>query len=122
LRRDVRFFLDHDVDVAVGRALRRAGHECWTAADAGLFRDSDDALTVYAGNRRAVLVTHDHEFSERRRLNVTGHHLYLRCAEWDAADLLLSHLDQIVRLFQRRADLYVRLSANGAVETSQQWH
>jgi hypothetical protein len=47
---------------------------------------------------------------------VTGHHLHLRCAEWDAADRPLSHLNQIVRLLQRRADLYVWLSANGAVE------
>jgi integrase len=28
--------LDNDVDAQVGAVLRRAGHECWTAAAAGL--------------------------------------------------------------------------------------
>jgi hypothetical protein len=32
----VRFLLDNDVDVAVGRVLRSAGHECWTAVEANL--------------------------------------------------------------------------------------
>jgi predicted nuclease of predicted toxin-antitoxin system len=87
--RNVRFFLDNDVDVAVAHALRRAGHDCWTAANAGLETGSDDDLTVYAYDHRAVLVTHDKEFSTRRRVNVIGHHIWLRCLEWDAAGVLL---------------------------------
>jgi hypothetical protein len=48
-----RFVCDHDVDVAVAMMLRKAGHEAWTAADAGLYRAGDDDLTVYADNKDA---------------------------------------------------------------------
>jgi hypothetical protein len=45
----VRFLLDNDVDVAVGRVLRNAGHECWTAAEANLagrIAADDDELSA----------------------------------------------------------------------------
>lgn len=48
-----------------------------------LARAGDDALTVYACEHRAVLLTHDVEFSTRRRKHVIGHHVFLRCNEWD---------------------------------------
>jgi hypothetical protein len=37
--------------------------------DAGLSEADDDTLTMYAHEHRAVLVTHDDEFSRRRRRN-----------------------------------------------------
>jgi hypothetical protein len=43
----VRFFLDNDVDVAVATLFRRAGHHCWTAADAKLADATDDALAIW---------------------------------------------------------------------------
>jgi len=56
----VRFFLDNDVLVSVGRMLRRHGHVCWTAADAGLAAEGqDDNLSVYADDRQVVVVTLD---------------------------------------------------------------
>jgi predicted nuclease of predicted toxin-antitoxin system len=114
----VRFFLDNDVDAAVARELRLAGHDCWTAADAGVNDFSDDQLTVYAHRHGAVLVTHDKEFSRRRRQNTIGHHLQLRCAEWDAAGLLVEHLEEIITLFSARADLFVVLSPNQLTASS----
>jgi len=49
----VRFVLDHDVDVRVGAVLRQAGHECWPST-AGLAASADDdAVAVYADDRRA---------------------------------------------------------------------
>jgi hypothetical protein len=39
----VRFFLDENVDVSVGAVLRDAGHECWTAVEAGLSGAIDEA-------------------------------------------------------------------------------
>jgi hypothetical protein len=44
----VRFLLDNDVAVTVRGLLVRAGHECWTAAEANLHDASDDVLAVYA--------------------------------------------------------------------------
>ena len=61
----MRFFLDHDVDSAVGAMLRRHGHECWTAAEAALAGAKDDALSVYADDQGAVLVTHTTRNSPR---------------------------------------------------------
>jgi predicted nuclease of predicted toxin-antitoxin system len=116
----VRFFLDHDVAVTVRSALISAGHECWTAAEAGLNEVTDDTLTVYAARKHSVLVTHDPEFSQRRRRAVTGWHLQLRCTEWEAATLLLAHLDEVAELFARFDDVFIVLSPAG-LEMSHRW-
>lgn len=62
---------DHDIDARVAARLRKLSHDAWTADDAGL-RVRDDELTVYSDNQRAVLVSHDSEFSQQRRRNVMG--------------------------------------------------
>jgi hypothetical protein len=67
-----------------------------------------------------VLVTHDTEFSRRRRKNVVGHHVWLRCLEWDAAALLLSYLPDIAPLISAHDDLFIVVSA-GKVEYSRRW-
>jgi predicted nuclease of predicted toxin-antitoxin system len=109
----LRFFLDHDIDAAVGRVLRARGHQSWSAADAGLNAEADDTLTVYASDKGAVVVTHDKEFSQRRRKNVIGWHIQLRCNEWEAADLLAKHLDDLVRIMQTRDSLFAAVSHEG---------
>jgi len=91
-RQPWRFFLDHDVPVSVARMLRGEGHDCWTAGEAGLATESqDDNLTVYADEKNAVLVTMDREFSQRRRKRSIGRHIWLRCPEPEAADMLRSN-------------------------------
>ena len=116
----MKFFCDNDVDVAVAAALRSAGHEAWTAADAGLAAALDDDLTVYADQQQAVLVTHDREFSNRRKKNVIGRHVFMRCNEWDAADLVLEHLDQLVKVFDAFPDLWASVSKEGIL-LSHEW-
>jgi predicted nuclease of predicted toxin-antitoxin system len=59
----VRFLLDHDVDAAVGRMLRRHRHQCLTASQVGLATATDDALTVWATEHGAVVISTDVEFS-----------------------------------------------------------
>jgi predicted nuclease of predicted toxin-antitoxin system len=113
----VRFFLDHDVSAAVRHALLARGHECWTAAEAGLDLVADDELTVYAHDKRAVLVTHDREFSQRRRRNVVGQHLELRCNEWEAAQLLVAHLHSVESLTQAHRDVFIAMSAKGCEQS-----
>jgi predicted nuclease of predicted toxin-antitoxin system len=116
----VRFFLDHDVQAGVGRALRSRGHDCWSAQEAGLNEATDDSLTVYAAHKNAILVTHDKEFSKRRRRNVAGWHVQLQCPEWDAADLLLQHLDYVGTIVASFEDVFISLSPEGA-EVAHGW-
>jgi predicted nuclease of predicted toxin-antitoxin system len=98
----VRFFLDNDVPVSVGRMLRRHGHACWTAAEAGLADEGqDDNLSVYADVRDAVLITLDREFTLRRRHNPIGRHVRLRCPEPEAAPVLSAKLDEVLAYLQR---------------------
>lgn len=98
----MRFFLDNDVPVSVGRLLRRCGHDSWSAYEAGLSAESqDDNLTVYADTRRAVLVTLDREFSQRRRANAYGRHVKLRCPEPASADVLAVHLEVVLEYLER---------------------
>lgn len=116
----MRFFCDNDVANSAVKALRALGHEVWTAAAAGLADAPDDDLTVYAADRSAVLVTHDREFSQRRRRNVVGRHLWVQCREMDAADLLTKSLPEFSAQLERRPDLWVRLHPEG-VEFSHSW-
>jgi len=98
----VRFFLDHDVPVSVGRMLRRKGHFCWTAADAGLAAEGqDDNLTIYAAEHDAVLVTLDRRFIQRRRMYPIERHIRLRCLEPEAAEVLAEHLGGVLEYLQR---------------------
>lgn len=116
----MRFFLDHDVDAGVGHRLRTMGHEAWSASDAGLATDGDDNLTIYATNHGCVLLTHDKEFSARRRKNVVGRHVHLRCPEPDAADILAERLDELLPILEAHTDLFVAVWGGG-VDFSWNW-
>jgi predicted nuclease of predicted toxin-antitoxin system len=117
----VRFVLDQDVDARVAATLRAQGHDAWTVSGAGLARAVDDALTVYACNHGAVLLTHDVEFSTRRRKNVVGWHVFLRCNEWDGVVVVKQHLDTIQPVLERNLDLWVKLSLGTEPEYSYLW-
>jgi predicted nuclease of predicted toxin-antitoxin system len=112
---------DHDVDARVAARLRKLGHDAWTAAQAGLSRARDDELTVYADDQRAVLISHDSEFSQRRRRSVVGRHIFLQCNEWDAADVLERHLDFMLSVLDRHEDVYVRVSPDSQPKLSFLW-
>lgn len=116
----MRFFCDHDVAVQVPQRLRKLGHEAWTAAEAGLNLVADDTLTVYADDKDAVLLTHDREFSQRRRRNVVGRHIQLRCDELAAADLLEQHLDEAIQQCSAFTDVFIAISQEG-MEISHRW-
>ena len=117
----MRFVCDRDVDAWVAVTLRRLGHDAWTAGQAGLSRAGDDELAVYADDREAVLISHDKEFSKRRRRNAVGKHVFLRCSEWDAAELLVQHLDDLLPVLGRNRDVWVRLSWDKHPQLSFEW-
>lgn len=114
----MRFLLDPDLDAAVGRMLRQRGHDCWTAGAAGLATAKDDALTVWASQHGAVLVSTDRRFGQRRMVNAVGHHVWLRCLGWEAADVLADHLEELLARLAIRADLTVRVSKSGLKDSS----
>jgi predicted nuclease of predicted toxin-antitoxin system len=116
----VRFFLDNDVPVSVGAMLRRNGHVCWTANDAGLADEGeDDNLTVYAAKRQAVLVSLDVQFMRRRRANAIGRHVRLGCAEPEAATILASHLKEVLDYLER--DHVTVTVSRDAVKADSDW-
>jgi predicted nuclease of predicted toxin-antitoxin system len=119
LRSQVRFVCDEGVDANVAARLRQLKHQAWTIPAAGLHGVGDDDVTVYACNHNAVVLTHDKEFSQRRRRNVIGRHIQLRCLEWEAADLLAEYLDELLPIL-RRSDVFISLSAHG-FELSRRW-
>jgi predicted nuclease of predicted toxin-antitoxin system len=117
----VRFFLDQHVDARLRRFLISRGHQCWSADQANLGEATDDALTIYAQARKAVVVTHDREFSARRRRNTIGMHIFLDCLEPDAVDLMEQHLDDIVEALESsHGDLFVRLTST-RLDISHNW-
>lgn len=68
---------------------------------------------MYADNQSAALLTHDVEFSRRRERNVIGKHVWLRCSEMEAAQLVEERLDELVAAVSIHKDVWVRLSADG---------
>ena len=117
----MRFVLDHDVDVRVGPVLRQAGHECWPST-AGLAASADDdAVAVYADDRRAVLITHDREFTRRRMKNTIGRHVRLDCEQPDAIALMGAHLEELVAALERAHDIVIVVSAAGVALHAGHW-
>ncbi len=116
----LRFYLDNDVDVTCAAVIRAAGHECWTASQAATQNDDDDEQTVYAVDKRAVLITHDREFTVRRRRMPIGHHVRLKCHQIDGPELLESALDQIVSFLSASPNLVLEVSPGrgGVVEVT----
>ena len=98
--------------------LRRNGHECLTASQVGLAAATDDALTVWASEHEAVVVSTDREFSRRRMKNAIGHHVWLRCLGWEANAVLEAHLAEVVDRLEARSDLTIRVSVDGLTDSS----
>ncbi|MBK8459192.1 MAG: DUF5615 family PIN-like protein [Micropruina sp.] len=117
----MRFVLDNCVDAAVGKEIRRQGHQCWTAADAGLADADDDDLGAYSMEQQAVLMTHDNEFSARRRVNTIGKHVHLDVEEPDAADMIRCALPAMVKALSAADNLFMRVNVNGVIDLHFGW-
>lgn len=76
---------------------------------------------MYAYDQDAVRVTHDMEFSMRRRKNVVGRHIFLRCNEWDGITVRKQHLDATLPALGRHRDLWIKLSLGTEREYSHDW-
>jgi predicted nuclease of predicted toxin-antitoxin system len=113
----VRFLLDHDVDAAVGKMLRQSRHECWTAGQVGLAVAADDSLTIWATNHNAAVVSTDVEFGRRRMRNAIGLHVWLRCPDWEAREVLDGALEEVVARLATRTDLTIRVSRDGVADS-----
>jgi predicted nuclease of predicted toxin-antitoxin system len=117
----VRFVTDHNVAATVVGVLRAAGHDCWSAADAGLYDVADDELAVYAADRKAALLSHDVDFARRRMRNTVGQHVWLRCPEPDAAVVITRHLTDLLGVLERMPDVVVELRPDSNVVWSPRW-
>ena len=109
----MRFVLDQDVDARVVGLLVKNGHEAWTVASAGVPDAQDDDISVYAAEKNAVVVTHDIEFSARRRRNPHGRHVHLGCSEPDAVEIIKGCLAELVAAIEPFADVFVYVSKDG---------
>jgi hypothetical protein len=110
----VRFFADQNVDNEVLAELRRRHHQAWSADQAGLATDLDDDLTAYVHDHQAVLLTHDKEFSRRRRKNVIGRHIWLDCDELVAAAIIVRYIDDFLPILEHHEHVWIRLARTAA--------
>lgn len=106
----MRFVLDQDVDANLVGVMASHGHQAWTVASAGMPDAPDDDISVYAAKMNAVVVTHDDEFSARRRRNPHGRHVQLGCTEPDALEVVSAKLDDLVAALTPFEDVFVYLS------------
>lgn len=109
----MRFVLDHDVDAACVGWLVGAGHQAWTVGAAGRATAADDDQTVYASEMGAVLITHDREFTTRRKQNAHGRHVRLVCDPPDGPQLLEKHLDDVLLVLEHREHVTIEIKPEG---------
>ena len=50
--------------------------------------------------------------------NAIGHHVWLRCLDWEADAVFDSYLTQVVRRLQARSDFTIRVSVDGLNDSS----
>jgi uncharacterized Fe-S cluster-containing radical SAM superfamily protein len=50
--------------------------------------------------------------------NAIGHHVWLRCLDWEADGVLEAHLAGVVRRLGARSDLTIRVSVDGLTDSS----
>jgi predicted nuclease of predicted toxin-antitoxin system len=58
----IRFHIDENVSAGVATALRKAGIDVSTTANAGLIGAADSAQLAFIQQERRVIVTHDDDF------------------------------------------------------------
>lgn len=120
----MRFLLDNDVDAGVAKVLRARGHDVVTAHGVGLAGDDaapDDALTAYADDKGRVLVTHDREFTYRRKRNTIGQHVRLRCDHPDAAELVADKHDEIIEALGWTETAVIEVSRSRVNHSPPRW-
>jgi predicted nuclease of predicted toxin-antitoxin system len=121
VRRRWRFVLDHDVDIAVGRLLRKRGHQCWSVASAGLAAAEDLGIAAYAARRGAVLISHDQAFAERRMRHTTGQHVWLHCRQIVAVELLDRYLSEVEMVLRHMQDVVIEVTIAGVTSHPPSW-
>ena len=115
------FVLDNDVSALVARMLRDASHKPVMIRDVGLGRASDDEVSVFAHDRKAILLTHDREFTRRRSRNAFGHHVQLACKEWEAHNVLRAHLPEVLHLTGARETTVLKVTPTRVRALRTQW-
>lgn len=115
------FILDHNVDLAVSKLLRRRGHHCEPVGGLGLATAKDNDLAVYADNKRAVFISHDEEFSQRQRDNTFGYHVHLDCAEPRAVDVMRKHLDEVIEYVGSRDAIVLKVTRERVTPYPRGW-
>lgn len=103
------FYLDNDVDVTCAKVIAAAGYRCWSTSQAASQRSSDDEQTVYATDKGAVLITHDREFTNRRKKLPMGHHVRLVCHQMDGPGLLDAALGMIATSLAASPDMVLEV-------------
>jgi hypothetical protein len=53
--------------------------------------------------------------------NAIGHHVWLRCNDWEAAEALEAVLDEVLHLLTGRRDVTLRVSKESGVDASSLW-
>lgn len=94
--------LDNDVDVAVRPVLLDRGQKVETASALGLAAADDNELAVRVDDMGGVLISHDRRFGQGRAgPSMFGRHVYLRCRESAAPEVLEFWMDQLLVAVQR---------------------
>lgn len=50
--------------------------------------------------------------------NAIGRHVWLRCSDWEASEVLAGQLNEVLTLLGARSDLTVRVSKEGLSDSS----
>jgi len=51
--------------------------------------------------------------------NAIGRHVWLRCNDWEASEVLANHFDNVLSLLEARSDVTIRVSKDGLSDSSE---
>lgn len=76
---------------------------------------------VFADDRRAVVVSHDKDFTKRRIANTFGQHVRLACDQPDAVDVLEPLLDDLLVKLEAINPTVLIVSREGVAVRGPHW-
>jgi hypothetical protein len=84
-------------------------------------RSSDIDIAIWAQDAHSVEVTMDIAFSKAQMSHGFGRLIWLRCTEPEAAEVLASKLDEVLRILRHREHVVIKVSRDQVTALGGGW-
>ena len=82
---------------------------------------TDEELSIWADGKKAILITADKEFIDRRREHTFGRHVWLVCDDEDAVEVVRDQLPKVVAELDGKDSVVMRVSRDNVTYYAGRW-